>query len=159
LTSNGCSSRGLITGNHDNFNACRSAFKNGIRHTGFRGIDQRNKTTERKTSEFEVEVGRACDIENSLVKRVFFSKQMKLCETKNSLTFLAETKIYLIKFSMPIFIDFWSTIANKDVRAVFPDSLRGSFHVYAIVTVIRFLLDDCECEFHCRVERHSCKLA
>lgn len=115
LTSNGSSSRRLITSNHDNFNTSRSTLENSIRDTGLRRVDKRNKTTERKTSKFEVEISRAGNIENSRVEGEFFTKKMEFSETKNSFTFLTETEINLVEFSVPFLVDFWFTVTNKNI--------------------------------------------
>ena len=159
LTSNRGSSGRLITSDHNNFNTSRSAFENSIRHTGLRRVDQRNKTAERKPSEFEVEISRACDVEDCRVEREFLTEKMELSETKNSFTFLTETEINLVEFGVPFLVNFRFTVSNENVRAVFPDSLGSTFHVNAVVTVTGLLFDDGEGEFDCRVEGHSCKLS
>jgi len=158
LTSNGSSSGRLITSDHDNLNTSGSAFENSVGNTGLRRIDERNKTAERETSEFEVEVSRAGDIEDCRVERVFLTEKMELSETKNSLTLLTEAEIDLVEFSVPFLVDFGFTVSNENIRAVFPDSFRGTFHVDAVVTITSLLFDDGEGEFDCRVEGHSCKL-
>jgi len=115
LTSNRSSSGWLITGNHDNFNTSGPAFENSIGHTSLRRVDERNKTTERETSEFEVEISRAGDIEDCRVERVFLTEKMEFSETKNSLTFLTETEINLVEFGVPFLVDFGFTISNENI--------------------------------------------